>query len=170
MKSKTILAVAAMIVAIGGAQTARAQDSGPLVTSMSLSPEMAHKLAMNGIAACRKAGIQVTVAVVDRGGNLQALLRDQFAGEFSVQLAINKARTAASFNADTKLVSESTQAGQSASGVRGMQEIVAVGGGYPIVAKGRTVGAVAVSGGPNGDLLAQCAKEALDEITIDLEM
>lgn len=165
---KSVVAAALSVLVTGAA--AQAQDSGPLVSSLSLSPDMAHKLVMDTVKICRAQGFQITAAVVDRGGNLQALLKDQFAGEFTVTLSINKARTAASFNASTQDVMEATKSGSDAAGVRGFGDIVAVGGGLPIIAKGRTVGALAVSGGPDGGADSKCAEQALDDVMVDLEM
>ena len=51
-----------------------------LVTYKSLSPELAQDLAQATLADCQKRGFQVTVAVVDRFGVTQVLLRDRFAG------------------------------------------------------------------------------------------
>ncbi|MCG8011744.1 MAG: heme-binding protein, partial [Candidatus Thiodiazotropha weberae] len=51
-------------------------ESEGLYTSRSLSLELASKAVDGAIKACRKKGYSVTVAVVDRGGNVTALLRD----------------------------------------------------------------------------------------------
>jgi len=60
-------------------------------TFKSLSVETASKAAWGALGECRKKGYSVAVAVVDRGGNTQALLRDRFAGPHTPETAIRKA-------------------------------------------------------------------------------
>ena len=67
----------------------------------SLTPETALVAAKAAMEACRKQGYQVGVAVVDRAGLTQVFLRDRFAGPHTVDVATNKAWTAASFRTST---------------------------------------------------------------------
>jgi len=66
-----------------------------------LTPETAAKATRAALDDCRKRGYQVAVAVVDRAGVAQALMRDRFAGPHTVSTAINKGWTAISFRTDT---------------------------------------------------------------------
>ncbi|MGH6610217.1 MAG: GlcG/HbpS family heme-binding protein, partial [Burkholderiaceae bacterium] len=59
-----------------------------------LTPETALKATRAALEECRKRGFQVAVAVVDRSGVAQAMLRDRFAGPHTVYTAINKGYTA----------------------------------------------------------------------------
>lgn len=63
----------------------RAQTSEATFTSRSLTVETALRAAQAALAACRKAGYQVGVAVTDRSGTLQVYLRDRFAGAHTVE-------------------------------------------------------------------------------------
>ena len=63
--------------------------------------ELANQLAMSAAQACRKKGYQVAVSVVDRGGNLLAVVRDPLAGAHTVDVSLRKAQTAATFQTDT---------------------------------------------------------------------
>ncbi len=83
-----------------------------------LTPETAAKATRAALEDCRKRGFQVTVAVVDRAGVAQALMRDRFAGPHTVQTAINKGYTAVSFRTDTLEFAKMTQAGAASSGIR----------------------------------------------------
>jgi hypothetical protein len=56
----------------------------PLTTYKSLSPELALDLARASLGDCRSRGYQVAVAVVDRFGVTQVILRDRFAGAHTV--------------------------------------------------------------------------------------
>src|SRR5512134_1589906 len=66
-----------------------------------LTPETALKASQAALKKCRDGGFQVTVAVVDRMGVTQALLRDRFAGAHTVETARAKAYTAVSFRTNT---------------------------------------------------------------------
>ncbi len=58
------------------------------------------------------------MAVVDRMGVTQVLLRDRFAGPHTVEMARAKAYTAVSFRTNTTALAEATQAGRPQSGIR----------------------------------------------------
>ena len=77
-----------------------------LYTTRSLSVEMASKAVWGAVNECRKRGYSVAVAIVDRGGNLQAYLRDQFAGPHTMETAYRKAWTANSFRQNTSDLAE----------------------------------------------------------------
>ena len=87
----------------------RAQEG--LVTFKSMSVDLALALARAALADCQKQGYQVTVAVVDRFGVTQVLLRDRFAGAHTVPTATGKAWTAVSFRTDTSEMIAPTQPG-----------------------------------------------------------
>lgn len=153
----------AMIGACGAA------DQPLLMTSKSLTPEAALQVAKGALEACRKSGYQVAVAVVDRGGNLQVLLRDRFAGAHTPQTARRKAWTALSFRSDTTTLSERTQAGQESSGTRHIRGVLMLGGGVMVRAAGELVGAVGVSGAPGGKADEACAKKGIATIQDKLD-
>ena len=100
------------------ATPARAQDA--LVTYKSLSPEVALDLARAALAYCRERGFQVAVAVVDRFGVTQVLLRDRFAGAHTVPTATGKAWTAVSFRTNTGELAAMTQPGMPQAGIRAL--------------------------------------------------
>lgn len=135
-----------------------------------LTPEAAQKAVNAALADCRKRGFQVAVAVVDRAGVAQALVRDRFAGPHTVQAAIGKAYTAVSFRTDTLELARVTQAGQPSSGVRQIPNLVVLGGGVQISAGGSLLGAIGVSGAPGGDSDDLCGKAGIAAIRDELEL
>jgi uncharacterized protein GlcG (DUF336 family) len=135
-----------------------------------LTPEAAQKAVAAALEDCRKRGYQVAVAVVDRSGVVQALMRDRFAGPHTPDAAIGKGWTAVSFRTDTTELLKITQPGQPSSGIRNLPHVVAVGGGVLIQSGGNIVGAIGVSGAPGGDLDEQCAKAGIAAIRDDVEM
>ena len=134
-----------------------------------LTPETALKAAQAAIKKCRDSGFQATVAVVDRMGVVQVLLRDRFAGPHTVDMASAKAFTAASFRTNTTDLVTSTQPGMPQAGVRQLPRAVILGGGLVIEAGGSLVGAVGVSGAPGGDADDACAKAGIDAVRDKLD-
>ncbi len=151
-----------LLAVVGSAPVYGEEDL--FVRFRNLTPEAALELARATLAACREEGYQVAVAVVDRGGTVQVLLRDRFAGTHTPRTAVLKARTALSFRADTTELVELTQPGKTASGVRHIPGVLMVGGGVMIRAAGELVGAIGVSGAPGGALDERCARKGLDTI------
>ena len=158
--------VAAALAAAGGAQ---AQDRGTFAVRH-LLPETAMKATRAALEDCRKRGYQVSVAVVDRSGVAQALLRDRFAGPHTPGTAIGKGWTAISFRTNTLEFAVETQAGKASSGIRQLPNVVAVGGGVLIEAGGSIVGAIGVSGAPTGEADEQCARAGIAAIRDDIEL
>ena len=135
-----------------------------------LTPETALKAARGALERCRANGYQVTVAVTDRMGVVQVLLRDRFAGPHTTDMASAKAHTAASFRTNTTELAEATQPGRPQSGIRNRPGVAAVGGGMTIEAGGSLVGAIGVSGAPGGREDDACAAAGIGAIRDDLEL
>ena len=92
--------------------------------------------------------IAVTAVVVDESGRLLALGRMDKARPITVDMAVNKAYTAASFQQPTaELSGVAGQAWFQSLVVSSNGRIMAGGGAVPIVEGGHVVGAVAVAGG-----------------------
>jgi len=144
-------------------------DSKTFVTYRSLTVETALELAKATLDACRKMDYQIAVAVVDRGGNTQVILRDRFAGPHTGETARRKASTAVSFRTDTLELNKLSEPGNLASGIRGLPGVAAIGGGVLIQAAGSLVGGVGVSGAPGGTVDDQCAKQGLAKIQDKLD-
>lgn len=156
-----------LLVLLLGSHTSLAQNA--TYTVKLLTPDTALKVATAALEACRKQGYQVAVAVTDRGGVTQVLLRDRFAGPHTVETAMNKAWTAVTFRQDTLAFDIATAREAGAAGARILPRIVAVGGGVLIEASGSLLGAIAVSGAPGGEADDHCAKAGLAAIRDDLE-
>ncbi len=134
-----------------------------------LAPETALKAAQAALSRCRDQGYQVAVAVVDRMGVVQVVLRDRFAGPHTPETAVAKAWTAVSFRTNTGELADLTQAGKPQSGVRHRPGVVAIGGGMMIEAGGSLLGAIGVSGAPGGAQDDGCAQAGIAAIRESLE-
>ena len=157
---RNLLAATAICSLLAG--TATAQEA--LVTYKSLSPELALDLARATLADCQKRGFQVTVAVVDRFGVTQVLLRDRFAGPHTLSTATGKAWTAVSFRTSTAELNAMSQPGSMQAGIRNLPGAVIIGGGLTVEAGGSLLGAIGVSGAPGGDADEACAKAGIDAV------
>lgn len=156
-----------VLLLLCAALPAMAQDGTFLVRS--LTPETALTAARAALESCRKQGFQIAVAVTDRAGITQVLLRDRFAGPHTVDVASNKAWTAASFRTSTSALATQTQAGRPMSGLRSQPRFLAAGGGQPIEAGGNLLGAIGVSGGPGGEADDACALAGIKAIADVIE-
>jgi uncharacterized protein GlcG (DUF336 family) len=118
------------------------------VVARTLAAEAAHAAAGAAMAEAERLGVRVNVALVDAGGVLAAFLRMPGAPLHSVDIAIDKAYTAASFGLPTSRWSEILQ-GHSAAVRAGLPlrpRFVAFGGGLPVLDEGAVVGGIGVSG------------------------
>lgn len=146
---------------------ASAQDA--TFATKSLTPEAALTAAKAALEQCRKDGYQVAVAVVDRAGLVQVLLRDRFAGAHTVDIAPNKAWTAVSFRIPTAALGVETQAGKPMSAIRSHPKVFAAGGGQVIEAGGSVLGGIGVSGASGGEADDVCAKAGIKAIADAIE-
>ena len=156
-----------LVFAFGGLGKAVAAEG--TVTFQVMTPETALAAAQAALNRCREENFQVSVAIVDRFGGVQVLLRDQLAGPRTINIAIGKARTAAGFRLNTTDMISVTENGQRAAGIRHLPGVVIVGGGVIIEAGGTLVGGIGVSGAPGGDMDDLCAFAGIDAIFEQLE-
>ncbi len=164
--SNALAKLAAAVALVSGSALA----ADPATFSLkSLTPETAVKAAQAALAKCRADGFQVSVAIVDRSGLVQVVLRDRYAGAHSPETATNKAWTAVSFRTDTTELTRITQPGQPSSGIRNLPRVVAVGGGMKIEAGGSIIAGIGVSGAPGGDADDVCARAGIKAIADSLE-
>ncbi len=105
-------------------------------------------------------GVPMVISVVDEGGNPVATQRMDDALLVSVDLALNKAYTAAAVKVPTDLLSSVAAPGGELYGLHAAGRMVIFGGGIPLEREGRVVGGVGVSGGSVEQDIA-CAEAAV---------
>jgi uncharacterized protein GlcG (DUF336 family) len=159
---RTPAMIVAAVLALGAPSAFAGDDA--LVTYKSLSPETALEAAQAALKKCRDNGFQIAVAVVDRFGQPQVMLRDRYAGLPAHDTAVAKAYTALSFRAATSDLSKSIKSGQMDAGLARLPHVAMLGGGLMIEAGGTLLGGIGVSGAPGGDKDEECAKAGLDAI------
>ena len=117
-----------------------------------LTTEGARKIKNAAVKAAEKAGISITVAVVDAGGHLLVLERMEGGKFHTVHSATTKAACAASSKRVTSAKGAQGQPLDVAHALglalaAGPERWTAMEGGYPIVVDGECVGGIGVSGG-----------------------
>ncbi len=132
----------------------RRPDYGPDVTTA-----QAKKIAAGVLAECQKNSWNVAVAVVDNHGFLVYFERMENTQYASVDIAVNKAKTAAVYRRPTRVFMDTINKGGPATATLG-GGLTASPGGLPIMVDGKVTGGVGVSG-VTGDQDEQCAKAGL---------
>ncbi|KZK91249.1 hypothetical protein PsAD46_01472 [Pseudovibrio sp. Ad46] len=162
---KSFITGAALLAMSAGFSIAQAEDESAFVSFKSLKPEIAMKLAVATMEACREGGYQISAVVVDRFGQTQAAIRDRYAGVHTVDTARGKAWTAVSFRGSTLEIQQEIKAGNLSAGLRDIPGAVALGGGLPVESAGAIVGGIGVSGAPSPKVDEECAQSGLEEIS-----
>ena len=148
-----------LLVLFAALGSAVAQMPNPYGTPISL--ENARKAAAPALAEAAKNNWTVAVAIVDPGGNLVYYEKMDNTQLGSANVAIEKARTAALFKRPTKAFQDALAAGGDAVRILRLPGVTPVEGGIPLIADGKIVGAIGVSGATSAQD-AQCAKAGAD--------
>jgi uncharacterized protein GlcG (DUF336 family) len=170
MKALTRVHGRAAVALLAAGLTAPLHAQDTLVTFRSLVPDVALAMAQAALGNCRDQGYQVTVAVVDRMGVTQVLLRDRFAGPHTTDTAVRKAYTAVSFRAATLALAERTRPESPQSGARQIDGVLMIGGGIPVTVSGSIVAGIGISGAPSAAADHACAQAGIDAVTARLEL
>ena len=145
-RTLTLLSFGYTLAAIGVGQTPLVPPANtPYGTSV--SPDAAKKIATAAIAEARKNNWAMAVAVVDTGGYLVYFERMQDTQLGSVEVAIEKAKSAALFRRPTKAFQDTLAAGGEGLRILRLTGAVPVEGGIPLIVDGKIIGAVGASGG-----------------------
>jgi len=149
------IVLAAALVALATAASAqdRRPDYGPAVNIAS-----AKKIAAGILAECQKNGWNVAVAVVDTHGYLVYFERMDNTQTASMDIAVGKAKSAATYRRPTRAFADVINKGGHATAT--LPGVFASPGGLPIMVDGKVTGGVGVSG-VTGDQDEQCAKAGL---------
>jgi uncharacterized protein GlcG (DUF336 family) len=135
--------VGAVMIATAGASDAPAAPPAGYGAPIGVADALS--IIDRGMKLSAKQGLNMAFAVVEPSGELVAFARMDDVPYATIQVAQYKARSAARFRLPTAEFEARVQAGRMV--LLSSDEVIAIGGGVPIVADGRVVGALGVSGG-----------------------
>jgi uncharacterized protein GlcG (DUF336 family) len=166
--SRLLAAVAVIAVTLVGiATTASAQG---LIATQRLSAALANELVGETVAFCAQKGYPVTAVVVDLEGQRQAMLRGNGSPIHSSDNAYYKAYSAASLTLSRKEDSTKAVAERMAKNPATtvpqtpLPNVTYAVGGVAIMAGGKTIAGIGVSGAPGGQFDEECARAAIAKI------
>jgi uncharacterized protein GlcG (DUF336 family) len=137
----------------------------PTETFKILPAALAVEAAQAAVTACKTQGYNISVAIVDRAGNLKLLLVGDGAGALTRSLSRRKAYTAAMRRISTGELAKQLATPGAFNPTLYDTQLVAVLGGVPIKVGEETIGAIGVSGAPGGDKDEACANAGLAKIS-----
>jgi len=141
-----------------------------LAAVQKLSAPLANELVGETVATCAQKGYAVTAVVVDLDGVRQALLRGNGAPIHTLDNAYYKAYSAASLTLARKEDSTKAVAERMAKSApttvpqTPLPNVTYAVGGVTIMADGKAIGGLGVSGAPGGQFDDDCARAAIAKI------
>lgn len=133
-----------------------------VVTPARLSAATAQSAAEAALAQCQADGLgYVSVAVVDRAGQLQAFVRGDNAAVHTIEAAQQKAYTSAAFGANTSDLLDRADALSALPGT------LFLAGGVSVKSGDMSIAGIGVGGAPSGDADQACAAAGLAAISTD---
>ena len=166
-KKLALVIVVAALSCVGGAAAQAPPATAPPPTTpygAPISLEDAKKAAAAAVAEVAKVGSPPdAIAVVDHGGFLIYFERMDNTQLGSVEIAIDKARSAALFRRPSKAFEDALAGGGVGLRILALHGAMPVEGGVPIIAGGKLVGAIGASGG-TAQQDGQVAKAGADAI------
>ena len=162
-RSAVRLFAAGFVVLLSGPGIGWANSELPKEAILSLA--LAQKAANAALAKCEEGKYKVSVAVVDRGGNVKVILRGDGAGPHTQDSSARKAYTASSIRRSTQELAELIIKIPNLQALGDMNErILILGGGLPVVIENEVVGGIGVGGAPGTQLDEACALAGLTSI------
>ena len=148
------------LCALGGLASAKA----PVLQTQDVSLALANELIQATLAACHAEGRSAVVAVVDRGGQLVAVQRDDKVGPHNTEAAQRKAFTALSTKTPTRLLAERARNDPESANLNTVAALLLLGGGVPLKAGDEVIGALGVAGSGGAAADEGCALKAIAQV------
>jgi len=139
------------------------QASGQVVDKKTLTIDGAKIVAAAAAAEAKKGNAGGAIAIVDDGGNLLYLERLDNTFAAAANISIEKARSAARFQRETRIFEDAIKNGRLSLVANG--ELLPLQGGVPIVVNGTIVGAIGVAGANSAQQDEDIAKAAALALT-----
>lgn len=121
----------------------------PQPTANGITLTEAHRVVEAARQKAEEIGVMQNIAVVDEGNHLKAFMRMDGAWLGSIDIAINKAKTARGFDMSSEALGKMSQPDEPIFGIHTTNDgkVIIFGGGIPLQRGQHIVGAIGVSGG-----------------------
>ncbi|SRR5579871_2017746 len=159
----SVLAIAVLALAGALSVTAQAQE---LLVQKEIPLAVAQDMAQAALAQCRANGYRVTATVLDSGGNVKLVLRDDGTALVTIDLSRRKAYAAVTFRRSS---ADTVKAFGAMTPPPIVEGTVMLAGGVPVRAGNDTIGAIGVSGAPGGDKDEACANAGVAKVADKLK-
>ena len=141
-----------------------ASASAEPLQQKNMSLALANQLVSATLQACHADGRSAVVAVVDRGGRLVALQRDDNIGPHNTAAAQKKAFTSLSTKTSSRELSAIARNNPESENLNTVDDLLLLGGGVPVNIDGEVIGAIGVAGAGGSAIDEGCALAALETL------
>lgn len=161
----TLTIIAALgLTAFTAISALAAPSAGKVLQQPNVSLALANDLINATLAACHADGRSAVVVVIDRGGNLVAVQRDDSVGPHNSDAAQRKAFTALSTKTATRQLATNARANPDSQNLNTIDALLLIGGGVPLRVGEDVIGAIGVGGAGGAEQDEGCALKAIAEV------
>jgi uncharacterized protein GlcG (DUF336 family) len=174
MKSSIYIVLLSLVVFKTYGQTNQTQanrkisdGSSSLIKTEQITLQTALQLTSLARTKASVLGKDVSVAVLDAGGQIIVLTRGDRVGIHNTEAARRKAFTAASTKTATLVLARNARSNPDTENLASLPELLLLGGGVPLYHNGKVIGAIGIAGGgspENDDLIGRSASITQAEI------
>lgn len=161
---RALTTVAALALCATAATSALAAPPALVLQQPNVSLALANELINATLAACHADGRSAVAVVVDRGGNLIAVQRDDSVGPHNTDAAVRKAFTALSTKTPTRLLATNARANPDSQNLNTVDALLLIGGGVPLKVGQDVIGAIGVGGSGGAAQDEGCALKAIAQV------
>ena len=159
-----IIKLSCALMACGLLQNVALAQSQDITTEKTISLKLAAEMVTAAVEDCSSKGYNTVAVVVDRSGNIKALMRADNARPHAIDIAIRKANTAAMVGYETRILAENIAKGVTPGSITNTPNFTSLYGGFPIKVRDDVIGGIGVSGAPGGPLDAACVETAFKKV------
>lgn len=145
------------------ATLASSSSFAELLAHKDLTSSIAMSIAETAVTTCKGNGLNISVTVVGRNGEVLVQVRGDNTGPHTMENSMRKAYTARTFRSPSG-DTETRLKNDPAFALIHLNNIIANRGGLPIKAGEDTIGGVGASGAPSGDKDEACVKAGIDKV------
>ena len=164
----SLLKFAKLSTVVCGFAVMSSSASAQLLQHKDLSASMAITMAQTALETCRASGMNISVTVVGRNGEIIAQVRGDNTGPHTIENSMRKAYTSRTFRIPSGDLVARLKADPTFALIH-LNNVIANQGALPIKVGDDTIGAIGASGAPSGDRDEACVKAGIDKVADQLK-